>query len=93
MLQLATLPVIPGPPGIPILAAKPKPNSLQLKWSAPELDGGAEILSYEVKMIQPDGSSQILSAGLKLSCTIASLLPGRVYVFSVRAHNKVGVSS
>lgn len=92
-MSITTLPVAPGPPVGLSLQAKPKPTAIQLKWSPPEFDGGADISAYEVRMVSPDNTSQLLAANMRLTCTVASLLPGRVYHFSVRAHNRAGVTA
>lgn len=60
--------------------------------AAPEQVGGAEISQYEISMAQLDGPIQNLSSGERLDCAVAGLLPGRVYTFRIRAHNKAGVS-
>jgi hypothetical protein len=57
----------------------------------PDYDGGSMITQYEVNMINPDESSRIAFSGYETECLVASLLPGRIYSFQVRASNRIGV--
>lgn len=61
------------------------------KTERPEYDGGSMVTQYEVNMINPDGSSRIAFSGYETECLVASLLPGRIYAFQVRASNRIGV--
>lgn len=59
----------------------------------PDNTGGAAITQFEVMMTNPDNSSREVYRGSELTCVVAGLLPGRHYLFQVRASNKTGVSS
>ena len=50
------------------------------------------LTQYEVNLINPDNSSRIVFSGYETECLVASLLPGRIYSFQVRASNRIGVS-
>lgn len=43
-------------------------------------------------MTNPDNSSREVYRGQECDCVVAGLLPGRYYLFQVRANNKTGVS-
>ena len=57
----------------------------------PDYDGGARISEYEVLMTNPDNSTREVYRGGDCDCVVAGLLPGRYYLFQVRASNKAGV--
>ncbi len=80
----------PGACPPPRTFGKPKPNSLHLKWNYPEVDGGSKITEYEVDMTTNDNRTKMVYGGERTECLVASLLPGRVYLFQVRAYNKMG---
>uniref|UniRef100_T1IZQ5 receptor protein-tyrosine kinase n=1 Tax=Strigamia maritima TaxID=126957 RepID=T1IZQ5_STRMM len=86
----STLAVCPGRCSVPRLHGKPKATTLNLKWNYPEDDGGSPITEFEIEMTNPDNTSRQVYRGRDLDCMIASLLPGRPYLFQVRAYNKVG---
>ncbi len=63
-------------------------GEVTLTWDAPRRDGGAEITDYEV---QVDGEGEWISMGsTKRTHTITGLTNGTVYVFRVRAVNRIG---
>ena len=84
----------------PKLYGKPKANSVQLRWSYPENDGGSQILSYEIYLNQlcelesnnDNENENIIWKGNDLNCALNSLLPGRNYRVKLRALNKIGSS-
>ncbi|KAK4328332.1 hypothetical protein Pmani_001253 [Petrolisthes manimaculis] len=82
--------VCPGVCHPPRLLGKPKASLLQLKWSGVEYDGGAAVTEYHIEMLSPDSDRRQVYAGRDLECTVASLLPGRPYIFLVRGVNRVG---
>ena len=49
------------------------------------------MIDFEVQVTNPDNSSRIVYRGRDLDCTVAGLLPGRPYLFQVRAFNRAGV--
>lgn len=57
----------------------------------PDYDGGSPVIDFEVQVTNPDNSSRIVYRGCDLDCTVAGLLPGRPYLFQVRAFNRAGV--
>jgi len=59
----------------------------------PDYNGGAQVMEFAAQMIQPDNSSREVYKGRDLDCIIAGLLPGRPYLFQVRAFNRAGVSA
>ncbi|CAH1781329.1 unnamed protein product [Owenia fusiformis] len=83
-------PVTPGPCLPPKLRGKPKATSVCLQWGYPDYDGGAPVTVFEINMTNPDSSNRECYKGPDLECTVAGLLPGRPYLFQVRASNKAG---
>ncbi len=66
---------------------------VRLSWSAPVSDGGAPVLRYYC-WYKPVGGSWVLGVVTSArSCSVIDLSNGREYVFSVRAGNRVGISS
>jgi hypothetical protein len=57
----------------------------------PDYDGGSPVMEFEVQVINPDNSSRVVYRGRDLDCLVAGLLPGRPYLFQVRAFNRAGV--
>ncbi|CAG0884777.1 unnamed protein product [Darwinula stevensoni] len=89
-LRVTTLPVCPGQCPPPWLTGKPKAHSLHLKWAPPEYDGGSPVREYQVDVTSPDNTTLQAYRGMETECVVASLLPGRPYLFQVRAYNKAG---
>ncbi|KAG1708537.1 Fibronectin type-III domain-containing protein 3A [Nymphon striatum] len=87
---ITTSPVCPGQCVIPKVNGKPKANSLNLKWACPAYDGGTTVTDYEVDMTSPDNCSRSVYKGRETECVVAGLLPGRPYIFRVRAFNRIG---
>ena len=87
---IVTEPVAPGAPSPPTLIDKPKAMSLHLTWTAPTEDGGATITEYEIDMTSPDNTTRGVYRGRDTDCVVAGLLPGRPYLFQVRAYNRAG---
>jgi len=85
-----TEPVVPDAPCPPTLRDKPKSMSLHLAWKAPEYDGGAAVTEFEIDMTSPDNITRSVYRGRDTECVVASLLPGRPYLFQVRAQNRAG---
>ena len=88
--HIQTEPVSPGQCAPPRPHGKPKATSLHLKWGWPETDGGSEVTEFEVDMTSPDNQTRQVYRGHDTECVVASLLPGRPYLFQVRAHNRAG---
>ena len=91
--HISTEPVCPGQCAPPRVHGKPKSSSLQLKWGWPETDGGAPVTEFEIAMTEPNNATRTVYRGAATECVVASLLPGRPYLFQVRAHNKVGAGN
>ena len=87
---VTTEPVVPGAPYPPMLRDKPKSISLHLGWKSPDYDGGAPITDYEIDMTSPDNTTKSVYRGRDTECVVASLAPGRPYLFQVRAQNRAG---
>ena len=62
--------------------------SCTIGW--PETDGGSEVTEFEIDMTSPDNTTKAVYRGHDTECVVASLLPGRPYLFQVRAHNRAG---
>lgn len=88
--HICTEPVCPGQCAPPRPHGKPKATSLHLKWGWPETDGGSPVTEFEIDMTMPDNKTRAVYRGRETECVVASLLPGRPYLFQVRAHNRVG---
>ena len=58
-------------------------TALALVWGPPAYDGGAIITEYEIDMTAPDNSTRTVYKGRGTECVVASLLPGRPYLFQV----------
>nr|ACD54755.1 unknown [Adineta vaga] len=89
--QIKTPAVAPTSCHPPKISGKPKANSLHLRWAYPDYDGGSPVIEFEVQVINSDNSSRIVYRGHNLDCVVAGLLPGRPYLFQVRAFNRAGV--
>ena len=57
----------------------------------PDYDGGSPVNEFEVQLINPDATSRTAYRGRDLDCVVAGLMPGRLYLFQVRAFNRAGV--
>lgn len=88
--NISTEPVVPDQCAPPRVHGKPKANSLHLKWGWPEMDGGSPVTEFEIDMTSPDNQTRAVYRGQDTECVVASLLPGRPYLFQVRAHNRAG---
>lgn len=79
----------PGKCSPPRLSNKVKQNSLQIRWSYPENDGGSPVNFYELVNVGVE-NSEIFYKGSEQSCIINNLLPGRTYSIKLRATNEIG---
>jgi len=66
-------------------------ESLVLITEDPEFDGGSSVMEYLVSMISDSNGTRDVYRGHDTQCAVASLLPGRLYTFQVKANNKAGV--
>lgn len=85
--------ISPGQCGAPRLQGKPKSNSITIRWTEPDYNGGAPVLDYEVEMVSPDSSRSIVHKSKETECTVTTVSPGCDYYFTVRAVNRIGPSS
>ena len=90
VLTVSTEPVVPGPCQPPRVHGKPRANSLHLKWGWPDYDGGAAITEFTIDMTSPNNETRAVYKGSETECMVASLMPGRPYLFQVRALNRAG---
>ena len=58
--------------------------SLHLTWTPPADDGGATVTEFEIDMTSPDNTTRGVYRGRETECVVASLLPGRPYLFQVK---------
>jgi len=56
----------------------------------PDWDGGSPVLRYEVGCTTPDNLTQEAYSGKETECVVNRLLPGRAYLFQIRAFNRIG---
>ncbi|KAF6733011.1 Titin, partial [Oryzias melastigma] len=68
-------------------------NSAELKWTAPERDGGSRITNYVVEKrdVRRKGWQAVDTTVKELKYTVTPLNEGSLYVFRVAAENAVGV--
>ena len=52
-------------------------------------DGGSPVNLYEVGCTTPDNQTQEAYRGKDTSCFVNGLLPGRSYLFQIRAYNRM----
>lgn len=68
-------------------------NSADLKWTAPERDGGSPVTNYVVEKrdARRKGWQTVDTTVKELAYTVTPLNEGSLYVFRVAAENAVGV--
>ncbi|KAL3282642.1 hypothetical protein HHI36_005817 [Cryptolaemus montrouzieri] len=84
--------ITPGKCSPPVLAEKPKSDSLSLSWCEPDYNGGAPVLEYEVEMEDSEGNKSLVYKSKGMRCCVGGLNPGCEYRFKVRAMNRIGRS-
>lgn len=69
-------------------------NSAELKWTAPERDGGSPITNYivEKRDVKRKGWQAVDTTVKELNYNVTPLNDGSLYVFRVAAENAVGPS-
>lgn len=88
---VTTAALCPGMCEPPRLHGKPKAISAHVRWGTASSTGGAAVTAYELQVSDEDDShARTAYRGPDLDCTVAGLLPGRTYLFRVRALNSVG---
>nr|CAB3246635.1 fibronectin type-III domain-containing protein 3A-like [Phallusia mammillata] len=95
--MVTTPPVISGACDAPMIALRPKPTCLTVKWDSPQYAGGTSVSHYEVSC-KPSGDPTVEGTapviaykGAERECTVGGLRPGTQYDFQVRPINKVGI--
>ena len=84
-----TTPVVPGRPRN--LSAAPGSGQATLSWTAPALNGGANVARYEHRHRASDGGfSAWTSVAAAFAATVSGLTNGTEYLFEVRAVNAAG---
>ena len=84
--EVPTIPVVPDSPTD--LSAVASDGYVTLTWTAPANDGGAAIDHYEVYVNGTLGNSTTIN-----SANITGLTNGVSYIFTVAAHNSVGMGA
>ncbi|XP_066143269.1 fibronectin type-III domain-containing protein 3A isoform X2 [Euwallacea fornicatus] len=80
----------PGVCSIPKLVGKPRPDSLSIRWTEPDYNGGAPVLDYELEMTNPDSTRTVVHKSKETECTVSrGIVPGQEYAFQVRAVNRI----
>lgn len=85
---------IPGPPEGPVEISDIDSDACSLSWSKPLEDGGSNITNYVVEKCDVSRGDWVtaVSSVSKTSCRLGKLIPGKEYVFRIRAENRFGVS-
>ncbi|CAK5074870.1 unnamed protein product [Meloidogyne enterolobii] len=84
---------VPGPPQGPLAAKNIHKEGCTLSWRPPEDDGGAEIIGYVVeKMDTTRGTWQEVGQFPDCEAKVGKLIPGKQYLFRVKALNVYGES-
>lgn len=83
----------PSPPRW-LLVVSSSRNSAELKWTAPERDGGSPVINYivEKRDVRRKGWQAVDTTVKELKYTVTPLNEGSLYVFRVAAENAVGPS-
>lgn len=70
-------------------------DSITVSWAAPEFDGNAQRLTYEITVTAPGGvvAKPVEVAGTETSYTVTNLVKKGLYSVSMRAVNEVGQSA
>lgn len=79
-----------GPPGCPYSKERATPSSLQISWSSPTHNGGADVQSYILQMnsdvgatAKDSGEMVDVYTGPECSYLAVGLFPGKKYQFQV----------
>lgn len=81
---------VPGVPGEPQLVSATT-DAISLRWDAPASDGGSPITGYRLVVVggTQEGVGVLVES---TSYTVANLIPGTPYLFTVQAINAIGAS-
>lgn len=85
---------IPGPPEGPVEISDIDSDACSLSWNKPLEDGGSNITNYVVEKCDVSRGDWVtaVSSVSKTSCRLGKLIPGKEYVFRIRAENRFGLS-
>uniref|UniRef100_A0A3Q2DID6 Titin n=1 Tax=Cyprinodon variegatus TaxID=28743 RepID=A0A3Q2DID6_CYPVA len=85
---------IPGPPEGPVEISDIDSDACSLSWNKPLEDGGSNITNYVIEKCDVTRGDWVtaLSSCAKTSCRLGKLIPGKEFVFRIRAENRFGVS-
>lgn len=90
-LLVQTPAVVPGQCQPPRPQGRPRAKEIQLRWASPATDGGSPVTCYSLELCSLEtNKNKEVYQGSDVECTVASLLPGKMYSFRVRAANKAG---
>ncbi|XP_066505199.1 fibronectin type-III domain-containing protein 3A-like isoform X2 [Hoplias malabaricus] len=91
ILSVETKSLPPGPCRALRPAGESTPSEIPLCWDPPASDGGGPVSQYSVEMTQSaEECQQQVFCGSDVCCTVGQLLPGRTYLFWVKAFNPAG---
>uniref|UniRef100_A0AAR2LAF1 Fibronectin type-III domain-containing protein n=1 Tax=Pygocentrus nattereri TaxID=42514 RepID=A0AAR2LAF1_PYGNA len=91
IFSVETPPLPPGPCQALRTAGAAATSEIPLCWDPPVCDGGAPVSQYCVEMTQSaEEYQQQVFCGSDRCCTVSQLLPGRTYLFWVKACNPAG---
>ncbi|XP_072519123.1 fibronectin type-III domain-containing protein 3A-like isoform X2 [Salminus brasiliensis] len=94
ILSVETPPLPPGPCQALRTAGEATSSEIPLCWDPPVCDGGAPVFQYCVEMAQSEEEDQQqVFCGSDVCCTVNQLLPGRTYLFWVKAFSAAGWGS
>lgn len=93
-IRVVTESVCPGQCSPPRIHGKPRPHTVALKWSYPDVDGGSPVTDFELAMrTAADDTKVDVYQGNDTECVVNELLPGHRYLFLLRARNRIGAGS
>ncbi|XP_022188761.2 fibronectin type-III domain-containing protein 3A isoform X2 [Nilaparvata lugens] len=94
-IRVVTESVCPGQCSPPRVHGKPRPHTVALRWSYPDVDGGSAVTDFELAMRSDcdDAAAAAVYQGTDTECVVNQLLPGHRYLFQVRARNRIGAGS
>lgn len=83
---------VPDPPAN-LTATAVAPDQIDLDWSPPEYDGGAEITEYIIEhAIHPEDGWTAIATSRRSEWSHEDLIPGETHYYRVAAVNEAGVS-
>jgi large repetitive protein len=84
-LAVASVPAAPTE----VMAVETGPGEASVSFTAPA-SNGAPIEGYTLSAVSSDGGSPVMAAGTESPITATGLTLGKIYTFTVTAHNRVG---